>query len=278
MRKIFLILSVLAASALIPLRAQELPFAGGENVNYTIHYKYGVNADLASLTIKGVQEGANYHVTAHINTFRFWDSFYKMRDRYESVFALNSDLKPRSALRDVNEGKYWAKCNFTWGDNPTRVRAVIDKSSRPHRDTVLQEKSTIRDVFNMIYFCRTADYDKLAKGEKIRGIVAMDRTIYHVTIRMVGKEKKKVNGHNWNTVKLGISLTVSGADQGETNTAVSIGDTADDLKGGDKLFFWVSDDENRLPVFFSASLKVGAVQGRLTEVSGNKYPFTAKID
>ena len=278
MRKIFLILSVLAASALLPLRAQELPFAGGENLTYTIHYKYGVNADLASLSIKGVQEGANYHVTAHINTFRFWDSFYKMRDRYESVFAMDRGLKPRSALRDVNEGKYWAKCNFTWGDDPGRVRAVIDKSSRPHRDTVLQEKGTIRDIFNMIYFCRTADYDKLAKGEKIRGTVAMDRTLYHVTLRMVGREKKKVNGQYWNTVKLGISLSVSGADQGDSSTAVSLGDTPEDFKGGDKLVFWVSDDENRLPVFFSANLKVGAVQGRLTEVSGNKYPFTAKID
>ena len=278
MRKIFLILSVLAASALIPLRAQELPFADGEDVKYTIHYKYGVNADLASLTIKGVQEGANYHVTAHINTFRFWDSFYKMRDRYESVFSMSRGLKPKSALRDVNEGKYWAKCSFTWGDDPSRVHAVIDKSSRPHRDTVMQEKGAIRDIFNMIYYCRTADYDKLAKGEKVQGIVAMDRTIYHVTLRMVGREKKKVNGHYWNTVKLGISMSVSGADTGEANTAVSIGDTAEDLKGGDKLVFWISDDENRLPVFFSAHLKIGAVQGRLTEVSGNKYPFTAKID
>ncbi|MBQ5482626.1 MAG: DUF3108 domain-containing protein, partial [Bacteroidales bacterium] len=153
MRKILLILSVLAASALLPLRAQELPFAGGEDLKYTIHYKYGVNADLASLTVKGVEEGSNYHVTAHINTFRFWDSFYKMRDRYESTFAMNRDLKPRTALRDVKEGKYWAKCNFTWGDDPRQVRAVIDKSSRPHRDTVLKENGTIRDVFNMIYYC-----------------------------------------------------------------------------------------------------------------------------
>ena len=229
MKKILLILSVLAASALLPLRAQELPFAGGEDLKYTIHYKYGVNADLASLTVKGVEEGSNYHVTAHINTFRFWDSFYKMRDRYESTFAMNRDLKPRTALRDVKEGKYWAKCNFTWGDDPRQVRAVIDKSSRPHRDTVLKENGTIRDVFNMIYYCRTADLAKLEKGERIHGIVAMDRTIYKVTIRHAGRAKKKVNGKTWNTVKLGISLSVTGADQGETNTAVSVGDTADDL-------------------------------------------------
>lgn len=271
---LFLLLTL--APALLP--AQELPFAGGESVKYTIHYKYGVNADLASLTVTGEQKGQDYHVTAHISTFRFWDSFYKIRDRYESTFSMTGDLKPRSALRDVNEGGYWAKCNYTWGGDPSRVHAVIDKRNRPHRDTVMQENGAIRDIFNMIYYCRVADYGKLEKGAKVRGIVAMDRTIYRVTVRQVGREKKKIGGKVWNTVKLGISMTVEGADMGENNTSISLGDSADDFTGGEKMWFWVSDDANRLPVFFSANLKVGAVQGRLEEVKGNKYPFTAQTD
>ena len=278
MRKIFLILPVLLASALLPARAQELPFADGEALKYTIHYKYGINADLASLTLKGVQEGGDYHVTAHINTFRFWDSFYKMRDRYETTFSLTPDLRPRTAMRDVSEGNYWAKCNYTWSNDAAEVRAVIDKRNRPHRDTVLREDGVIRDAFGMIYACRAFDYARLERGERIQGIVAMDRTIYRVTVRFAGREKKKVEGKTWNTLKLGISLSVSGADQGEGNTAVSIGDTADDLAGGEKMWFWLSDDDNHLPVFFSASLKVGAVQGRLKEVSGNKYPLSGRID
>jgi len=278
MRKICLILSLFLAAAYVPVGAQELPFGDGEALKYTIHYKYGINADLASLTLNGVREGADYHVTAHINTFRFWDSFYKMRDRYESTFAFASGLKPRTALRDVKEGNYWAKCTYDWGSDPSSVHAVIDKRNRPHRDTVMRENGAIRDVFNMVYFCRAADYTLLERGERIHAIVAMDRTIYRVTVRQAGHEKKKVNGKTWNTVKLGISLSVSGGETGESNTPVTLGDTADDFTGGEKMWFWVSDDANRLPVFFSANLKVGAIQGRLSEVSGNKYPFTSKID
>ena len=278
MRKTCLILSALLAFALIPVRAQELPFAGGEEVNYTIHYKCGVNADLASLSITSVQEGADLHVKAFIKTFRLWDSFFKMRDRYESTFALSPGLRPRKAMRDVNEGKYWAKCTYTWGNDPSSVHAVIDKSSRPHRDTVMHENGTIRDIFNMIYFCRAADFSRLGKGTKIQEIVAMDRTVYLVTLRQAGREKKKVNGKTWNTVKLGISLKVRGGETGEGNTPVTLGDTADDFTGGEKMWFWVTDDENRLPVFFSADLKVGAIQGRLIDVTGNKYPLTSKID
>ena len=278
MRKICMILSAFLVSALIPLRAQELPFAGGEAVKYTIHYKCGVNADLAALAITGEEEGANYHVTAHISTFRFWDSFYKIRDRYESTFALAPGLKPRTAVRDVNEGSYWAKCNYDWTKDASSIHAVIDKRNRPHRDTVLRENGTIRDIFNMIYLCRAADYAKLEKGEKVRGIVAMDRTIYQVTMRYAGREKKKVNGQTWNTVKLGISLKVRSGATGEGDTAVSLGDTSADFQGGEKMWFWVTDDENRLPVLFAADLKVGAIQGRLTEVSGNKYPFTSKTN
>ena len=275
-RIFFLTLLLACMPALLP--AQELPFGDAETVQYTVHYKYGVSADLASVTVEGRKQGADYHVTAHLNTFRFWDSFFKMRDKYESTFAMKPGLKPRSAMRDVSEGNYWVKCNYTWGDDPTRVHAIIDKRNRPHRDTVLKEDGTIRDVFNMIYYCRTADFDKLANGGKIRGIVAMDRTIYKVTLRQVGREKKKVDGKTWNTVKLAISMTVQGEVLGEGNTTVSLGDTAADFSGGEKMWFWVSDDDNRLPVFFSANLKVGAVQGRMTQLSGNKYPLTALID
>jgi hypothetical protein len=278
MRKICLILSAFLAFTLIPVRAQELPFAGGEEVSYTIHYKYGINADLASLKITSVQEKNDLHVTAFIKTFRLWDSFYKMRDRYEATFELAPGLKPRTAMRDVKEGNYWAKCNYTWGNDLSSVHAVIDKHNRPHRDTVLHEDGTIRDIFNMIYFCRAADFNRLEKGAKIQEIVAMDRTVYHVTVRYAGREKKKVNGKTWNTVKMGISLKVRSGERGEGNTPVTLGDTDDDFVGGEKLWFWLTDDGNRLPVFFSANLRVGSIQGRLAEVSGNKYPFTSKTD
>ena len=278
MKKILIPLLSLVLLAPLPLRAQQIPFGDGEELSYTIHYKYGISADLASLDINGVREGGAYHITAHINTFRFWDSFYKMRDLYESTFDYEPGLRPISAYRDVEEGGYWAKCRYTWNQNPSSLRAVIDKKNRPHRDTVLKEKETIRDIFNMIYYCRAADYAALQKGKKVHSVVAMDRSIYNVTVRCAGREKKKTGGKTFNTVKLAISIKASGSDLNDVGTAVSLGDSESDFDGGEKMWFWVTDDDNRLPVFFSANLKVGAIQGRLTKVSGNRFPFTSIIE
>ena len=278
MKKILITLLSLILLAPLPLRAQQIPFGDGEEIAYTIHYKYGISADLTSLTLKGEREGDKYHSTVHINTFRFWDSFYKMRDLYETTFEYAPGIRPITAYRDVEEGGYWAKCRFTWTPDASSVRAVIDKKDRPHRDTVLREEGTIRDIFNMVYFCRAADYGALQNGKQVRTFVAMDRSVYKVTARFAGREKKKVGGKTYNTLKLAIAVSATGEDISEVGTAVSLGNSESDYDGGEKMWFWVTDDDNRLPVFFSANLKVGAIQGRLTKVTGNSHPFTSIIE
>ena len=271
MKKTLLILA-LTTSALLLQKADaaagEFPFGDGEKLQYTVHYKYGISADIVSVTAKGSLEGDRYHVVADMNTFKFWDSFYKMRDHYETTFRYSGAMLPVSAMRDVKEGGYWAKCNFTWGSDPKSVHCVLDKKDKPHRDTVLRDAREIRDIFNLIYYCRAVDYDNLEDGGQVLTAMAMDRVMYHVTIRQAGRERKKVEGEWWNTVKLVISISSGGREESESMTAI------DDGPG--KLVFWVSDDSNRIPVMFSVNMKIGAVQGRLTGLEGNKYPLDSK--
>jgi hypothetical protein len=40
---------------------------------------------------------------------------------------------------------------------------------------------------------------------------------------------------------------------------------------------WISDDENRLPVYFEAPLRVGVAAGRMSGCEGLKHPFTSLI-
>jgi hypothetical protein len=49
------------------------------------------------------------------------------------------------------------------------------------------------------------------------------------------------------------------------------------FKGEADMLIWVSDDNNRLPVYFEAPLLVGTARGRMTSYSGLKYPFDALI-
>ena len=49
------------------------------------------------------------------------------------------------------------------------------------------------------------------------------------------------------------------------------------FKGETDMLIWVSDDDNRLPVYFEAPLLVGTARGRMSTYTGLKYPFTALI-
>ena len=47
--------------------------------------------------------------------------------------------------------------------------------------------------------------------------------------------------------------------------------------GREDMNIWITDDQNKFPVFFESPILVGRVQGRMSSVTGNKYPLTSKI-
>ena len=47
------------------------------------------------------------------------------------------------------------------------------------------------------------------------------------------------------------------------------------FKGEADMLIWVSDDDNRLPVYFEAPLLVGTAKGRMTSYEGLRHPFTS---
>ena len=49
------------------------------------------------------------------------------------------------------------------------------------------------------------------------------------------------------------------------------------FKGEEDMMIWISDDENRLPVYFEAPLRVGVASGRMSGYSGLKHPFDALV-
>lgn len=267
---IFTVLLAVFALTSFAGKAQDLPFGDGEQLRYTVHYRALFNADLASLTMNCQQEGDSLHVIVDIATFKFWDSFYQMRDRYETWFLPTPDLQPGSYHRDIKEGKYWAKNWFSWSEDGKCLHAISDKR-RGIRDTVITGPVVIRDVINAIYTMRAADFAAMEQGQPLDVRATLDRDIFDMTVSFVTREVMRVEGKSYNTVKLSVMLKPILMDVHDTGSEVS-------LQSGDKfstIYFWITDDDNRIPVYFSTNLKVGSVRGRLVEVSGNKYPLTS---
>ena len=85
--------------------------------------------------------------------------------------------------------------------------------------------------------------------------------LYNVYFILYGRETIKVKGLGTvNTIKFAAKLL-----EGEV------------FKGEEDMMIWVSDDENRIPVYFEAPLLVGVASGRVSGYSGLKHPFTSLV-
>ena len=90
---------------------------------------------------------------------------------------------------------------------------------------------------------------------------AIDDDVYNVYFILHGRETIKVKGLGTvNTIKFAAKLL-----EGEV------------FKGEEDMIIWVTDDENRLPVYFEAPLLVGKATGRMSGYAGLKHPFTSLV-
>lgn len=277
MKKI--LLSIAFAISTITLFAQSanLPFKAGEKIDVTLHYKWGISADIAALSFNLQQvEGAgapNYHILLNARTNKFFDSFYKVRDVYESKFDSNMD--PVYFMRNVHEGNFVARNEYTWSADKKTLFARVEKSTMPAPvDTTFTSKETIRDIINMIYSIRTLDFNSLKAGKPASMLIAMDRNITRATISYLRNDVRQVDGMGkFNTVCLTMTLkNVTHVEKEESKVVVP---TGDDVKN--TIYIWLSDDQNRLPLYISVPISVGKMEIRTNSVENVKYPLTSKV-
>ena len=290
MKKIlFALLSLILSFFSVGANAQsnEYPFQSGENMELIVHYKWGFSADIASVKFTFIEKSEKgkepyYHLLAKASTYKFWDSFFKVRDIYESKFYVK-DLKPLYFHRDVNEGSYCAKNWYNWRDDGKTLNAVLDKKGRPRRDTTFYEDVVIRDIINIFFAVRCLDFKKLENSEPVPFTVALDKDVLDIRVRFVGREKKKVaKVGTFNAIKLAIAVNPKkdrSKDKDEETSVFSFGEGEGEsvFYGEEKVFIWLSDDANKLPIFFSAPVAVGAINGRIGTYEGVKYPLTSLI-
>ena len=105
------------------------------------------------------------------------------------------------------------------------------------------------------------DFAAVEPGRKYPMTFAIDDDVFNVYFILYGPETIKVKGLGTiRTIKFAAKLL-----EGEV------------FKGEEDMMIWVTDDDNRLPVYFEAPLLVGTATGRMTGYEGLKHPFTALL-
>ena len=261
----------LKGTACVPVRSvseESLAFQHGEKMEFVLHYRWGtINTDVAtatvaldSLTYNGEKA---FRCSAYGKTSRMFDLVFKVREDFDSWFTRDG-LKPLKFTRDTYEGGYEAKntYHYIWDAAEPYIAADVYSSKRGMKAITLPLTPCTFDLPSLFFFARNMDFDVVEPGRRYPMTFAIDDDVYNVYFILHGRETKKIPGLGTvKTIKFAAKLL-----EGEV------------FKGEEDMLIWVSDDENRLPVYFEAPLLVGVASGRLSGYEGLKHPFDALVN
>jgi len=229
-------------------------FQAGETSTYTVYYTLGVfiAAGEASFVIN--RENLNnkpvYHITGEGKTYSFYDSFFRVRDKYET-FIDTASLQPLKFIRNVDEGGYKKYENVTF--NRQTNTAVTNNG-------VFKTPDCIQDVVSAIFYARNINFNKYKVDDKIPFTMFLDNENYNLYIRYMGKETIKTKYGKFRAIKFK-PLLVKGTI----------------FEGGEKMLVWVSDDANHLPLRVESPISVGSIKVDMMNYKNLRYPLSSLI-
>jgi len=231
-------------------------FNAGEVLTYRVYYSVAgayIAAGDASFTttLEKFDHKEVYHVVGEGKTFPFEDKFFRVRDRYESYID-TATLQPYKFIRDVDEGGYKTQENVTF---------IKSANTAITNTGVYQVPNCIQDVLSAIFYARNIDFSKHKPGDKIPFDMFLDRQVYHLYIRYLGKETIRTKYAKFRTIKFK-PLLVKGTM----------------FEGGEKMTVWVSDDPNHIAVRIESPITVGKVSVDMSYYKNLRYPLSSLVD
>jgi Protein of unknown function (DUF3108) len=247
MKKIFLVALFVVFSTLTFAQIKS-----GEKLTFAASYNMsGLMTQLAQVTMQTESvntEKNNYlHLSCEAATFSKWDSFFKIRDLYES-YVNPTTLKPSLYKRSIDEGGFTKKEKYVFkGTNITSTTKRKNMAETVRNFTV---GGSTQDIVSLIYKLRTIDFSKMSSGQTTSMTVVFDEKQLPVTIKYMGKENVSAgNLGKKECYKLSI----------DANTNV--------LKGTDKNLLWLTTDK-KIPALIKFSIPVGTGQLTLSSATG----------
>ena len=253
MKKYFVL--ILACCCLQTLFAQELTkinevaFKPGEKLSYKMKYGFFTAAE-ANLRVEEspIKFGGEpaYHIIADGKTAGTFDIFYKVRNRYES-YVDETTLQPYFYAENRHEASYKHSDKVTFNHDKKTITAA--KGTFPFTGKVF-------DFVSAYYFARCIDVSKIHIGEKFDLQYFLEDGIHSLTITYLGKERVSCSMGTFNCLKF--------------NPTIIPGRI---FRKDSKLYLWITDDKNRIPVRAHVELIVGSLTMDLTSAAGLKYPL-----
>jgi hypothetical protein len=226
-----------------------------ERLVYAASYNMsGLMTQLAQVTMEtemmATSKKTFLHLSCQAATFSKWDSFFKIRDLYES-YVNPSTLKPSLYKRSINEGGYTKTEKYLFKSDGKTIVSTSKRKNRPETIKTFTVGTSTQDIVSIIYKLRIIDFQNYKNGQTKSFVIVFDEKEIPVLVKFMGNE------------------TVSAGNLGTKNCyKISISAKTDALKGKDKNLIWITADSKKIPSLIKFSIPVGTGQLTLSNATG----------
>lgn len=233
----------------LPLK-KETAFKEGEVLTYRLKYGF-ITAAEATIRVKETDkkfdDKPTFNLVVDARTSGTFDIFYKVRDHYDSYID-KVKLTPYFYQENIREGSYRRQDKARFYQEEKKVVANTGTYTAPTNQTF--------DLVSAYYFARSLDISKLKINDTFKLNYFLGDEISQLEIQYVGKETIKSRLGNISCLKFSPSIKPGRI-----------------FKKDSKLYLWITDDENRVPVKAHVEILVGAVTLEIKSAEGLKYPI-----
>jgi len=257
-----LILLLISGLFLMSFEVQESNYPKIENKSFKLGEKlkfrvsYGaidageVVLEVRETKIKG-NDGRNLlHAVGIGRTLGAFNAFYRVYDVYETYIDQES-IMPWYFKRRVDEGGYKVTQDYEF----LHHRKLVDNGKGKKYVVPMG----IQDMVSSFYYARTLNFSSMKVGDISEFKCFMDDEIFPLQIRYVGKETIKLRSGKIECLKF-----------------QPVVQTGRYFSSDEDVVFWITNDQNRIPVMVKAKIPVGSIKMHLVEWSGLQQELALK--
>ncbi len=237
----------------------DLPFTPGESLTYSVFYHLNniwvaageVTFSVSEETLDGQP---TYHFVGAGGTLKKYDWIFKVRDHYQSNVNTTT-LLPYQFSRHVKHQPAFLYRQYAFDYHKKEAYSITSankKNKATTLDTIPFTDCTF-DVLSAIYYCRSLNFNAFEQGSSIPLKLLLDNEVFNTYVRYEGKDVFKTKSGEFNCIKFKPALI-----EGTI------------FKGGEHMVVWVTDDENKLPIYIESDILVGAIRVYLKDAEGLK--------
>lgn len=269
MKKLFLLCMLALTLGLHTAQAQcssqNTAFKSGETLIYDLYFNWKfvwIKAGTASMNITRTTYNGRPAFKTYLITrgSARTDKMFRMRDTLVAYTGM--DLTPQYYRKGAFEGKTYRQ-EEVWYSYPAGDCHVNMRYRRDSQPPKLNEHTSpycAYDMISMLLRARSFDASRFKEGHRIKFLMADGKRCEWQNIVYHGKKKFKVE--NSGTTYRCLVFSFMETENGKENEVVK---------------FYITDDDNHIPVRLDLNLKFGVAKAYLTGARGLRNPQRAKL-